>query len=63
MTSTNVSCSGIGVLTAVFLTFIMLKLLEVIEWSWVWVLSPAWAPSIILVFLLGLSVLLGPNVD
>lgn len=26
------------------ITFIVLKLLNVIEWSWLWVLAPTWIP-------------------
>jgi len=29
--------------------FIVLKLCKVITWSWIWVLSPTWIPTIILV--------------
>lgn len=33
------------------LIFIVLKLVKVIDWSWIWVLSPIWI-SIIIVFLI-----------
>ncbi len=36
----------LGILTLIFIT---LKLCNVIAWSWVWVLSPLWIGSIILV--------------
>lgn len=35
------SLSFLGVLTIVFIT---LKLCKVISWSWLWVLSPVWIP-------------------
>jgi len=35
--STGVSFSGL-----LLLTFIILKLAHVIDWKWVWVLSPLW---------------------
>ena len=35
-----------GLLTVVF---IALKLSKVIDWSWVWVLSPIWVPIILVV--------------
>ena len=38
-TSANGGIGFIGVLTIVF---IVLKLLNVIDWSWWWVLSPLW---------------------
>lgn len=47
MNNTNNSSSGgirfIGLLT---ITFIVLKLTGVINWSWWWVLSPLWIFSI-----------------
>lgn len=34
--------SGIGFSGLLTIVFIVLKLIGVIEWSWVWVLSPLW---------------------
>lgn len=34
--------SGIGFTGLLTLIFITLKLLKVINWSWIWVLSPIW---------------------
>ena len=42
------SGGGVGFAGLLTITFIVLKLTGVIEWSWLWVLSPAWI-SIILV--------------
>lgn len=36
------SSSGIGFFGLLTIVFIVLKLLGIIEWSWVWVLSPLW---------------------
>ena len=36
------------------LIFIVLKLCDVIAWSWIWVLSPIWIGLIIDVFLIGI---------
>ena len=33
--------------TTLGLIFIVLKLLDIITWSWLWVLSPFWIPFII----------------
>ena len=33
---------GIGVVGLLTIVFIVLKLLKVISWSWLWVLSPLW---------------------
>ena len=44
--STSAGMSFTGVLT---LIFIVLKLLKVINWSWVWVLAPTWISLIIII--------------
>ena len=38
--------------TLLTITFIVLKLCNVITWSWLWVLAPLWIPTVII--LLGL---------
>ena len=44
VTSTHdVSTGGIGYPGLLAVAFIVLKLCDVIEWSWWWVLSPLWA--------------------
>jgi Flp pilus assembly protein TadB len=50
----NYSNSGGGVSFAGLLTvaFIVLKLCGIINWSWVWVLSPIWISVIIVVIIL-----------
>lgn len=47
------SGGGIGLLGAVFLVFLILKLVGVITWSWLWVFAPLWIPAA-----LGVAVLL-----
>lgn len=48
----NVS-SGIGFTGVLQIVFIVLKLVKVINWSWIWVLSPTWIPlSITIICLL-----------
>lgn len=34
--------SGIGLAEVLFLIFLTLKLCGVIDWPWIWVLSPLW---------------------
>ena len=34
---------GIGFMGALFITFLVLKLTNVIDWSWWWVTAPLWA--------------------
>jgi ABC-type antimicrobial peptide transport system permease subunit len=41
--TTNVS-GGIGFAGLLAIVFIVLKLLDKIDWSWWWVLSPLWIP-------------------
>lgn len=36
------SSYGLGVPGVLLVVFIVLKLLKVITWSWLWVLSPIW---------------------
>ena len=36
------SGSGIGLSTILFVVFLVLKLCNVIDWSWWWVTSPLW---------------------
>lgn len=48
----NSQSKGIGFLGALALAFIILKLCDVIKWSWLWVLSPIWLSAIIVVFII-----------
>lgn len=45
------SNGGIGFTGLLTILFIALKLLGVIEWSWLWVLSPIWLTILLIVFL------------
>ncbi len=47
----------IGLLGAVFLVFLILKLTGVIAWSWLWVFAPLWIPA--LIALVGFVLFLG----
>lgn len=53
MSSSNFSSSGVigfaGLLTIVFIT---LKLTGYINWPWIWVLSPIWISSLVIVCIL-----------
>ena len=55
MSNEKTTSGGIGFGSLLLLTFIILKLVGVIDWSWWWVLSPIWIP---VVLLLAMSVLL-----
>jgi len=38
----NFNCSGISLFGLLGITFIVLRLCDVIDWSWWWVLAPFW---------------------
>ena len=48
---------GIGFTGLLAIVFIVLKLTNVIEWSWVWVLSPIWIPIAIYIFVLLIAII------
>jgi len=50
--SDNNSSGGIGFVGVLAIVFIVLKLLEKIDWSWWWVLSPIWIPFLIFAVIL-----------
>ncbi len=55
--SRNVSSShGIGVGGALLVLFVALKLLGYINWSWWWVLAPAWIPAAILLLICTIAI-------
>lgn len=41
------AAGGVGLCGLLAIAFIVLKLTHVIEWSWLWVLSPLWIPAAI----------------
>lgn len=43
---------GVGFFGLLGIVFITLKLLNLISWSWLWVLSPLWMPVAIIVIVL-----------
>ena len=54
----NAKSGGIGFVGVLFITFLVLKLIKVIDWSWWWITSPLWIPlSIIVVLLVFLAIL------
>ena len=46
------STAGIGFPGLLTIAFIVLKLVGVINWSWVWVLAPAWISAALVVTIL-----------
>lgn len=46
--------NGIGIGGILFVVFLILKLCEVIDWSWWWVTAPLWIPiGLAFLFILG----------
>lgn len=53
MDASNSANGGLGFASVLTIVFVVLKLLGIITWSWVWVLSPLWIS-----FLLGVTIVL-----
>ena len=49
---------GVGVVGLLQVAFIVLKLCGVINWSWLWVLSPAWITVALVAVLLVVALIL-----
>lgn len=52
MSNNNSSSGGVGFSSLLLIAFIVLKLCGVINWSWWWVLSPAWIGAGVVLILL-----------
>ena len=55
------SGGGVGIVTILWVTFLILKLTHVIDWAWVWVFAPLWiAASLgaLFIIIIGLILLL-----
>jgi hypothetical protein len=52
MSQQSSSSSGVGFTGLLTVLFIGLKLGHVIDWAWVWVLSPLWISALIVVAIL-----------
>lgn len=50
MSNSRIS-GGIGLGGATFIVFLVLKLVGVIDWSWLWVFSPLWIPIALVLIL------------
>ena len=49
---TGNASGGLGLGTVLFLIFLVLKLCNVIDWSWWWVTSPLWISFILYVLII-----------
>lgn len=55
--TTSKASGGVGFLGLLFITFLVLKLTHVIDWSWWWITAPLWGlPATIILILLGLGI-------
>ena len=52
---------GLGIVSVLTIIFIVLKLLGVIKWSWIWVLSPIWISAVSVVALFS-AILIGGRI-
>lgn len=43
----EVSSKGLGCFQVLTIIFIVLKVIGVIDWSWIWVLAPLWIPVLL----------------
>lgn len=59
MKDKNVSNSGMGFISVLTLIFVVLKLTNNIRWSWVWVLSPIWISTILIILIFGIILVAG----
>lgn len=59
MKDKNVRNSGMGFISVLTLIFIVLKLTNNINWSWVWVLSPIWISTILIILIFGIILVAG----
>ena len=54
---------GLGFSSVLTLIFVVLKLVGVIDWSWLWVFSPTWIELIIFAIILIALVIYNTNLD
>lgn len=60
--NTNQTTSGIGFTGILTICFIILKLTHVINWAWIWVLSPLWISGSLIILLLFILLLIAVTV-
>lgn len=54
VSSSSSSSGGIGFTGLLQITFIILKLCRIIDWSWWWVLAPTWIAVLIFAVVVGI---------
>lgn len=58
MDSNKTASGGISFSGLLLIVFIVLRLTNVIKWSWLWVLAPLWVPIILFVIIFAVFVLI-----
>ena len=58
MKNKTVNKNGISFCGLLTITFIVLKLCNVINWSWVWILSPLWIAWTLVLVIVGIIYLI-----
>lgn len=53
----------LGICTALTILFVALKLIGVISWAWVWVLSPFWIGTIVTALFWVLTIAISYRID
>lgn len=51
--------SGMGIVSVLTIAFIILKLSGLIEWSWIWALSPLWISVLIVAIAFAIILIAG----
>jgi len=51
--------NGIGLGTVLTIVFAVLKLTEVIDWSWWWIFSPLWIPLALILLIVIIAIAKG----
>jgi hypothetical protein len=59
--SSESSSGGIGFCGLLTIVFIVLKLTNYIDWSWLWVFSPLWIPVALLLLVLLILLVFSPR--
>lgn len=52
---------GMGLIGTLVTLFVVLKLMNLIDWSWIWVFSPIWISLLIAIVVFG-SILIGGRI-
>ena len=59
MKNNSNNSSGIGFTGLLQVAFVVLKLCEVIDWKWLWVLAPTWISIVLFVIILAIYLIQG----